>query len=135
MAVGLSEGPSFPGHSPFICAVATIICNSCGSYYRNARRVVVNELLYADDLVLMSETMEDLKERFCNWKDVLKSKGLRVGTRKQKVMVSGLEGEIFRSKIDPCGVLWEESHGQFSVVHKMYKLCSQQMCKNKESNC
>ena len=32
----------------------------------NARRGVVNELLYADDLVLMSETMEDLKERFWN---------------------------------------------------------------------
>ena len=30
----------------------------------NARRDVVNELLNADDLVLMSETMEDLKERF-----------------------------------------------------------------------
>ena len=27
----------------------------------NARRGVVNELLYADDLVLMSETMEDFK--------------------------------------------------------------------------
>ena len=30
----------------------------------NAKRGVVNELLYADDLVLMSETMEDLKGRF-----------------------------------------------------------------------
>ena len=30
----------------------------------NTRRGVFNELLYADDLVLMSETMEDLKERF-----------------------------------------------------------------------
>ena len=29
-----------------------------------ARRGVVNELLYADDLVLMSKDMEDLKERF-----------------------------------------------------------------------
>ena len=27
--------------------------------------------------------------------------------------------------------LWEESHGQFSVVHKMWKLGSWQMCKNK----
>ena len=36
--------------------------------------VEVNVLLYADDFVLMSETMEDLKERFCNWKDALKVK-------------------------------------------------------------
>ena len=33
----------------------------------NARRGVVNKLLYADDLVIMSEDMEDLKERFWNW--------------------------------------------------------------------
>ena len=32
----------------------------------NARMGVVNELLYADGLVLMSETTEDLKERFWN---------------------------------------------------------------------
>ena len=30
----------------------------------NARRGVVNELWYADDLVIMSETMEDLKKDF-----------------------------------------------------------------------
>ena len=41
----------------------------------NAKRGVVNELVYADDLVLMSETMEDLKERFWNQKDALESKG------------------------------------------------------------
>ena len=50
---------------------------------QNARRGVVNELLYACDLVLMSKTMEDLKERFWNWKDALESKGLKVNTKKQ----------------------------------------------------
>ena len=70
----------------------------------NARRGVVNELLYADDLVLMSETMEDLKERFGNWKDALESRGLKVNTRKTKVMVSWSEEELFKSKIDPCEV-------------------------------
>ena len=34
---------------------------------QNARIGVVNELLYADDLILMSETMQDLKKRFWNW--------------------------------------------------------------------
>ena len=41
-------------------------------------RSVVNELLYADDLVLTSETMEDLKKKFWNWKDALENKGLKV---------------------------------------------------------
>ena len=54
---------------------------------------MINELLYADDL-----------ERFCNWKDALKSKGLKVNIRKTKVMVSGSEGELFKSKVDPSGV-------------------------------
>ena len=70
----------------------------------NARRGVVNELLYADDLVIMSEDVEDLKERFWNWKDALESKGLKVNTRKTKLMVSGSERDLFKSKIDPCGV-------------------------------
>ena len=65
---------------------------------------MVNELLYADDLVLMSEYMEDLNERFRNWKGALESKGLKVNTRKTKVMVSGSKGELFKSKIYPCGV-------------------------------
>ena len=55
---------------------------------KNARREVVNELLYADDLVIMSKDREDLKERFWNWKNALESKGLKVNTRKTKVMVS-----------------------------------------------
>ena len=50
---------------------------------------MVNELLYADDLVIMSEDMEDLKETFWNWKDALESKGLKVNARKTKVMISG----------------------------------------------
>ena len=48
--------------------------------------------------------MKDLKERFWNWKDALETKGLKVNTKKTKMMVSGSEGELLKSKIDPCGV-------------------------------
>ena len=82
---------------PFFVIVVDVIAE-------NARRGVVNELLYANDLVIMSETMENLKERFSNWKDALESKGLKINTRKTKVMVSGSEGELFKSKLDPCGI-------------------------------
>ena len=47
--------------------------------------------------------MEDLKERFWNWKDALESKNLKISTRKTKVVVSGSEGKLFKSKTDPCG--------------------------------
>ena len=56
------------------------------------------------DQILMSKTIKDLKERFRNWKDALQSKGLKVNTRRTKVMVSGSEGALFKRKIDPCGV-------------------------------
>ena len=49
---------------------------------------MVNELLYADDLVLISKTMEDLKETFWNWWNALECKGLKVNIRNTKVMVS-----------------------------------------------
>ena len=84
--------------SPLLLAIVVDVTTE------NARRGVVDELLYADDLVFMSEDMEDLKKRFLNWKDALESKGIKVNTRKTKVMVSGSEGELFKSKIDPCGV-------------------------------
>ena len=84
----------------------------------SARRGVVNELLYADDLVIMSE---DLKERFWNCKDALESKGLKVNTRKTKLMVSGSEGKLYKSKIDPCGVCGKRV------------LANSVLCKNKES--
>ena len=44
-----------------------------------------------------------MKEKFWNWKDALESKSLKANTRKTKLMVSG-SGELFKSKIDPCGV-------------------------------
>ena len=97
----------------------------------NAKRSVANELLYADDLVLMSKDMEDLKERFWNWKDALESKGLKINTRKTKVTVSGRRRRAVQKQDRSMWSLWEESHGQFSVVHKMWKLGSWQMCKNK----
>ena len=36
------------------------------------------ELLYADDLVLTAETLEDLKKKLTIWKDIIETKELRV---------------------------------------------------------
>ena len=71
--VGVHQGSVL---SPLLFAIVVDVITE------NAR--MVNKLLYADDLALMSETMEDLKERFWNWKDALESKGLKVNTKKQK---------------------------------------------------
>ena len=63
----------------------------------HAREGLLNEILYADDLVLMSESLEDLRERYQRWR-----RASEVNIRKTKMMVSGTEGEITSSKIDPC---------------------------------
>ena len=93
--VGVHQGSVL---SPLLFAIVVNVITE------NARRGVVNELLYADDLVIMGEDMKDLKERFWNWKNALESKSLKVSTRKTKLMVSGTEGKLFKSKTDPCGV-------------------------------
>ena len=69
-----------------------------------ARKGLLNEILYADDLVLMRENLEDLRERFQWWRGALESKGMKTNIRKTKIMVSGAEGETVRSKVDPCGI-------------------------------
>ena len=95
-------------------------------------RSAVNELLFADDLVIMSEDMEDLKERFWNWKDALESKGLKVNTRKTSDG-KRVGRRTIQKQNRSMWSLWEESHGQFSVVHKIWKLGSRKMYENKES--
>ena len=42
-----------------------------------AREVALSELLYADDLVLMCETIEGLRDKFLKWKEAFESKGLK----------------------------------------------------------
>ena len=46
--------------------------------------------------------MEGLREKFWKWKEAFESKGLKVNLRKTKVVVSGAEGEVSVSKVDPC---------------------------------
>ena len=65
----------------------------------HAREGLLNEILYMDDLVLVSESLEDLRERFQRWRSALK-----VNVGKTKIMVSETEGEIALSKIDPGGI-------------------------------
>ena len=70
----------------------------------SVRNGLMSEMLYADDLVLTSETIERLREKFWKWKGAFESKGLNVNLRKTKVVVSGAEGEVTVSKVDPCGI-------------------------------
>ena len=69
-----------------------------------AREGALSELLYADDLVLMSETIQGLRDKFFKWTEAFESEGLKVNLWKTKVMVSGgiTKDSMSKSKVDPC---------------------------------
>ena len=63
------------------------------------------ELLYADDLVIVSDSLADLQRKFDAWKSGMEDKGLRVNVDKTKLMVSGPNlNPIHDSGKHPCGV-------------------------------
>ena len=74
-----------------------------------AREGVLSDLRYADDLVLMSETIDGLRDEFMELMDVVESQGLKANLGKTKVMVSGgiTKDGLSISKVDQsevCGV-------------------------------
>ena len=64
------------------------------------------ELLYADDLVLCGESLNDVMDKYKRWKNAVEGKGLRVNVDKTKGMQLSF-GKKSSSKVDPCGVRGE----------------------------
>ena len=52
-----------------------------------ARVVVIGEMMYAGDLVMMIETIESLRYTFRKWKEVFESNDLKADLGKTRVMV------------------------------------------------
>jgi len=93
--VGVHQGSVL---SPFLFVVVMDVV--CGHVMEGS----LFEILYADDLVLMAETMEELQLKFDKWKGAIEAKGMKVNMGKTKVMVCGEGGESEVSRVDPCGV-------------------------------
>ena len=55
--------------SPLIFAIVVDVVT------KHAREGLLNEILYTDDLLLMSESLEDLRERFVRWRSAFEGKG------------------------------------------------------------
>ena len=68
--------------SPFISAVVV------GGITELAQHGVLSKLLYVDDLVLMSETIERLRNKLRKWKEAFESKGLNVNLSTTRVMIN-----------------------------------------------
>ena len=72
---------------------------------RKFRAGLPYELFYADDLVLMADTREQLTAKLSTWREGMEAKGLRVNMRKTKVM-GCRDGEGHREVTGkyPCSV-------------------------------
>ena len=71
---------------------------------REIREGLPWELLYADDLVLIAESEDELKQKLKIWKDSMEAKGLKVNVTKTKVMICGGERVADETGRWPCGV-------------------------------
>ena len=94
MKVGLHQGSVL---SPLLFAAVMDVVSS------EARSGLPSELLYADDLVIMSPTMEQLGRGVAeSWRASILDKGLKVNAGKSKVMVGSSGGKmIANSGKDP----------------------------------
>ena len=78
--VGVNQGSVF---SP---SIFTIVLEALSREFRTS---CPWEFLYADDLVLIAETLDLLMEKLKLWKDNMENKGLRVNMGETKAMICG----------------------------------------------
>ena len=62
------------------------------------------DILYADDIILTAETIEELKDMFNKWDQQLTSKGFKINMNKSKFMISGKEKHVIETGKFPCSV-------------------------------
>ena len=90
---------------------------------------VPSKLLYADNLVITTESLDELANKFLLWKHGLEARGLKVNMKKTKVMISGLNLNTLRDAGKyPCGIC-RKGVGSNSIFwndckHWVHKKCT-----------
>ena len=75
---------------------------------RTLRSGVPWEDLYADDLVIITESLEECVRRLLTWKEAMEKKGLRVNAGKTKIMICGTGLDLLQSSGEfPCAIALE----------------------------
>ena len=87
------------------------------------------ELLYEDELVLIAETLKDLKRKVTIWKDNIEAKGLRVNVNKTKLVCSKHNSSVKSDPVKwPCSICRKgvgiNSAFCQSCNHWIHKRCS-----------
>ena len=100
------------------------------------------EDLYADDLVIIAESLEECVRRLLTWKEAMEKKGLRVNAGKTKIMICGTGLDLLQSSGEfPCAVC-HTGVGSNSIFcngckHWVHKKCSglKRLKKNPDYRC
>ena len=71
---------------------------------KECRSATFEELLYADDLVLIAQSKEEAEQKFFKWKRAMAKSGMKVNIGKTKMMVTGKKSDVIESVRYPCGV-------------------------------
>ena len=87
------------------------------------------EDLYADDLVIIAESLEECVRRLLTWKEAMEEKELRVNAGKIKIMICGMGLDLLQSSSKfPCAVCSTgvASNSTFynGCKHWVHKKCS-----------
>ena len=106
---------------------------------REFRAGVPWEDLYADDLVIIADSLEECVRRLLIWKEAMEKKGLRVNAGKTKVMICGTGLDLLQSSGEyPCAVC-RTGVGNNSIYCKLWvhKKCSglQRLTPNPDYRC
>ena len=118
--VGLHQGSVL---SPLLFAAVMDVVSS------KARRGLPSELLYADDLVIMAPTIEQLGRRVADWRASLLGKGLKVNAGKSKVMVGSSGGKIRCFRCRRCdGTIQEVDLAEDLMVDGETYECGKSFC-------
>ena len=85
------------------------------------------EDLYADDLVIITESLEECVRRFLTWKEAMEKKGLRVYAGKTKIMICGTDLDLLQSSGVSMCRLSHWSGQQQHLLQRLQALGAQEM--------
>ena len=98
--------------------------------------------LYADDLVIIADSLEECVRRLLIWKEAMEKKGLRVNAGKTKVMICGTGLDLLQSSGEYLCTVCRTGVGKNSIhcngcKHWVHKKCSglQRLAPNPDYRC
>ena len=95
------------------------------------------EYLYADDLVIITKSLEECIRRLLTWKEAMEEKGLRVNAGKMKLMICSMGLDLLQTSGKfPCTICCTGvgSNSIFcnSCKHLLHKKCSWLKCSTED---